>query len=230
MKPALFAALLLSLCSLSARAEILIYDLSFNTTGPSVNYDFLQGGYLVVDSASNAVTSVVILNDPNTNIPYYNTGVLSGTYMEMLSEGSGSEFAVITSSSSAGADADSIAFQVLGQTSNNVSIGGGNRLSIARKLRGFLLASAAESTSLDDTSTSTVFSYGFAGSSKVTASFQGGLTNEVNTGRLAAADALELLTTELENRGIQPEASPSPSASPTASATASPSATVSISN
>jgi len=221
MKRALLAALLLALPSLPARAQILIYDLSFNTTGPSVNYDFLEGGFLIVDAASNAVTSVVILTDPNTNIPYYTTGVLSGTYMEMVSEGSGSEYAVITSTSSAGANADNIAFQILGKTSKNIGIGSGNRLSIAKKLSGYLLASAAESTSLDNAS-NTVFSYGFAGSSKVTASLQAGLTSEVNDERLAAAAALELLTTELENRGIQPEASPSP--------TASPSATVSISN
>ncbi len=229
MKRALLAALLLAFPALPARAEILIYDLSFNTAGPSVNYDFLEGGYLVVDAASNAVTSVVILTDPTTKLPYYTTGVLAGTYMEMISEGAGGEYAVITSSSSSGADADNIAFQILGKTSKNVDIGSGNKLSIARKLRGYLLASAAESTSLDDAS-NTVFSYGFAGASKVSASLQDGLTNKVNNDRLEAASALELLTTELENRGVQPEASPSPTASATASPTASATATVTTSS
>lgn len=223
MKRVLLAAILLALPALPARAQVLVYDLSFNTSGPSVNYDFLEGGYLVVDLASNAVTSVVVLTDPNTQIPYYTTGVLDGSYMEMISEGGGDEYAVINATATTGTTSDNVSFQILGKTSNNVGIGSGNRLSIARKLRGYMLASAAESTSLDDSS-NTVFSYGFAGSSKVSASLQDGLTSEVNNERLDAAAALELVTTELENRGIQPE--PSPTASPTAS----PSATVSITN
>ena len=53
---------------LVARAEVLIYDLSFNTSGPSVNYSFLEGGYLVVDYSSKAVTSIVTQTDPQTGL------------------------------------------------------------------------------------------------------------------------------------------------------------------
>ncbi len=191
--------------ALAARAEILVYDLSFNTTGPSVNYSFLQSGYLIIDEGSNAVTSVVVLTDPTTMLPYYTTGLLAGTYMEMQEEGSGREFAVITSSSSTGGGADNVTFQILGRTSGRVNIGGGNGLSIARKLRGYLLASAAESASVDADTSEVSFTYGFAGSSTMTASFQSGLTNDVNGSRLDAAGAQQLITTLLENQGINAE-------------------------
>jgi hypothetical protein len=190
----------------AAQAEILVYDLSFNTTGPSVNYSFLQSGYLIVDESSNAVTSVVVLTDPTTMLPYSTTGLLTGTYMEMQEEGSGKEFAVISSSSGSGGAADSVAFQILGKTSKKVDIGGGNGLSIAKKLRGYLLASAAESASVDPDTSEVTFAYGFAGASTMTANFQSGLTNDVNGNRLDAAGAQEMLTTWLENQGITPEA------------------------
>lgn len=198
---------LVFLTALAARAEILVYDLSFNTTGPSVNYSFLQSGYLIVDEGSGAVTSLVVLTDPDTMLPYYTTGLLTGTYQEMQEEGSGKEFAVITSSSGTGGNADYIAFQVLGKTSKKVDIGGGNGLSIAKKLRGYLLASAAESAAVDSETSEVTFTYGFAGSSTVTANFQPGLTNDVNGSRLDATGAQAMLATLLENQGINAEES-----------------------
>ena len=141
------------------------------------------------------------------------------------------------SSSGSGGDADNLAFQILGKTSDQTDIGDGNSLSISRNLKGFLLASAAESTS---SSNGTItFSYGFAGSSKVTAKFQSDLTKDANNQRLDAATALENLTAVLVNQGVVPQPSASPSASPgtspgtspnpspTASPSASPTATVS---
>jgi len=219
MRKILLAGMIFIGCLLRADAQVLVYDLSFNTTGPSVNYSFLEGGYLVVDVSAQAVTSVVILTDPTTQLPYYTTGLLSGTYMEMLEEGSGSEYAVVYSTSGS-TGGDNIAFQILGKTSNNTGVGGGNSLSIARKLRGYLLASAAESlttaTSGNSTASSTAttsgnstFSYGFAGSSKVTANLQSGLTSDSNSNRLDAATTLNNLTQLLENRGIFAESSSS---------------------
>jgi len=223
MRKILLAALVLMGCLNRADAQLLVYDLSFNTTGPSVNYSFLEGGYLVVDVSAQSVTSVVILTDPTTQLQYYTTGLLSGTYMEMLEEGTGSEYAVIYSNSGS-AGSDNIAFQILGKTSNNTGVGGGNSLSIARKLRGYLLASAAESATSSTSGNATVsgnttFSYGFAGSSKVTASLQGGLTSASNSNRLDAAAALDNLTQVLENRGIFADSSSSSNSTATSSST-----------
>lgn len=212
MRKILLGALVLMACLFRADAQLLVYDLSFNAAGPSVNYSFLEGGYLVVDVSAQAVTSVVILTDPTTQLQYYTTGLLSGTYMEMIEEGSGSEYAVIYSNSgstSGSAGGDNIAFQILGKTSKNTGVGSGDSLSIAKKLRGYLLASAAESpattansTTSNSTSSNSTFTYGFAGASKVTASLQSGLTSDANNNRLDAAGALDNLTQVLENRGI----------------------------
>jgi len=226
MKTILLLALAAVFSIITASAEVLIYDLSFNTSGPSVNYSFLQGGYLVVDAGSNAVSSIVTQTDPTTDLLYYTTGVLSGTYMELASEGSNQEYAVINSTSGSGGTADTVAFQILGKTSDQVDIGDGNSLSIARKLQGYLIASAAESVSTDTNNVTTI-TYGFAGTSKVAAKYQSGLTKEANDKRLDSSTAINLLTEVLKNRGVvaQPTASPSPSATATATATATPTAT-----
>lgn len=219
MKKFLLLALAAVFPACVARAELLIYDLSFNTSGPSVNYSFLQGGYLVVDAGSKAVTSIVTQTDPVTDNLYYTTGVLSGTYMKLASEGSNQEYAVINSTSGSSGN-ETVAFQILGKTSNDVPVGSGNSLSIARKLQGYLFASAPESTSTD-TNNITTITYGFAGTSKVAAKFQSGLTKEANDKRLNSSTAMNLLTEVLKNRGVgpQPTASPSPSASPSPTAT-----------
>lgn len=231
MRKILLAGVIFVGCLLRADAQVLVYDLSFNTSGPSVNYSFLEGGYLVVDVSAQAVTSVVILTDPTTQLQYYTTGLLSGTYMEMLEEGSGSEYAVIYSTSGS-TGGDNVAFQILGKTSNNTGVGGGNSLSIAKKLRGYLLASAAESLATSSSGNSTTssnattsgnstFSYGFAGSSKVTASLQSGLTSDSNSNRLDAATTLDNLTQLLENRGIFADSSVSSNSTTSSSTTTS---------
>jgi len=221
MKKLLLPALAIACAVLVVDAEVLVYDLSFNATGPSVNYSFLQGGFLVVDSKSSAVTSLVTLVDPQTDLLYYTTGVLSGTYMEMVQEGSKQEYGVISSTSGSGGDAENIAFQVLGKTSRGVGIGAGNSLSLPRNLKGYLLASAAESRSTD-TNNVTTTTFGFAGNSKVTANFQSGLTQDANNSRLDSAGAITRLTEVLVNRGVVPQPSASPTASPNPSASPSP--------
>ena len=222
----LFFLALAAVCSvIVAHAEVLIYDLSFNTVGPRVNYSFLEGGYLVVDYNSKAVTSIVTQTDPTTQLLYYATGILSGTYMEMRSEGSNQEYAVIHSASGSSGN-ESVAFQVLGKTSHDVDIGSGNSLSIAQKLQGYLLASAPESVSTD-TNNITTITYGFAGQSQVAAKYQSSLTREANDKLMDSSTTMNLLTEVLKNRGAVAQPSASPSASPAPTATASPSATVS---
>jgi len=221
MKRIFLFALVFVFSVCAVRAGVLIYNLSFNNAGPAVNYSFLQGGYLVVDTESFAVTSVVTLTDPTTNLLYYTTGLLSGTYMEIAPEDGGRDFAVIYSMSGSGEDADNIAFQILGRTGGRTGIGGGERMRIARKMTGYLLASAAES-STEDGST---FAYGFAGSSKVMAKFQSGLTDSVNNSQLDAAGALDQMVTVLENLGIGAEPTPTPTPTPSPTATPSPTPT-----
>ena len=121
MKKLLLPALAAVCLILAAHAEVLIYDLSFNTVGPSVNYSFLEGGYL---NASESVST--------------------------------------------------------------------------------------------DTNNITTITYGFAGSSKVGANYQSGLTKDANNRRLDTTSTLDNLAAILRNRGIvpQPTATPLPTATP----------------
>ena len=223
MKKLLLSALASACLVLVAHAEVLVYDLSFNTAGTSVNYSFLEGGYLVVDASSNAVTSIVTETDPQTDILYYTTGLLTGTYSTLTEERSDQAYAVVNSISGSGGTTDSIAFQILGKIGNNVNVGAGKNQDVAKKLRGYLNASAAESTST--TNNITTITYGFAGTSKVAANYQSGLTRDANRGRMDSAATLGYLATILQNRGVNPQSSPSPSPSPTATPSPSPTAT-----
>ena len=220
MKKLLLLAVAAVCVLLVARAEVLIYDLSFNTSGPSVNYSSLEGGYLVVDSSSKAVTSIVTQTDPQTGLLYYTTGVLSGTYMELADEGSNQTYAVVNSAGGSGLNAGTTSFQVVGKTGGGTVGSGTNSLGIARKLKGYLNESAPESVSTA-TNNITTITYGFAGSSKVVANYQSGLTKDANGSRLDAAATLDNLATILQNQGVipQPTATPSPTATPLPTAT-----------
>jgi len=205
---------------LSARAEIAVYDLSFDSTGKTVNYSFLEGGYLVVDEATGGVTSIVVLTDPTTRLSYYTTGLLDGTYITMIEEGTNAEYGAIYAMSNSGADADNIAFQIFGKTSKFTNVGGGTQLNIPRKFSGYMLASSAESSSVNATTQIVTYTYGFAGASKVASRLQDDLTTKANNSRISAASELEILGEILVQRGINPEASPTATATATATASA----------
>lgn len=208
-----------------ARAELLIYDLSFSNLPTTVNYAFAQDGFLVVDRAAGTFSSVIVLVDPNTALLYSTTSLLSGTYTTMLSEGNGNEYAVLASSSAAGSGADNLAFQVVGELSSGVPISRRRVADVARTLRGVLFASAAESSSSNattsnsttgnSTTSNATFTFGFAGQSRVRAELDRGLTRDANGSGLDSAGALAIATAILENRGVLPKASPSPSPTPT---------------
>ena len=215
----------------SVQAGILIYELSFKNSGQSVNYSFIEDefpGYLVVDQTASTFSSVVVLIDPTTFLPYSTTGVLSGSYMTMLSA-SDNNIVAVAYSASGGSSAsgnittsssENVAFQVIGATDNDVSIGGGNSTFVAKNMTGFILASAAQSGNLTaggtpSTSGNSTFTYGFGGSSKVTAKYQSDLTKDVNSNKLDVPAALAALTKILQNNGISPQATPTPTPSPT---------------
>jgi len=213
--------------SMRARAELLIYDLSFSNLSTTVNYAFAQDGFLVVDPVAGTFSSVIVLVDPNTALLYSTTSLLSGTYTTMFSEGNGNEYAVLASSSAAGSGADNLAFQVVGELSSGVPISQRRVADVARTLRGVLFASAAESssgngTTSNGTTSNSTFTFGFAGQSRVRAELDRGLTRDANGSSLDSAGALAIATAVLENRGVLPQASPSPSPSPRATPGATP--------
>jgi hypothetical protein len=163
MKTRLFCTLLatLALLASSARAQVLIYDLALDKTGPSVNYAFFDTGYLVVDLSASTFSSVIVLTDPNTFRYYQTAGLVTGSYETML-DYSGYNHAVIYGTSSG---TDNASLQVIGDIESNSNIGGEQRSILAKKLQGYFLASGAQvdATTTNGTtsnSTRTNFEYG----------------------------------------------------------------------
>jgi len=205
----------LSLFLSGVQAQLLIYDLSLEKTGRSVNYTFFDSGYLVVDLAASTFSSVIVLTDPNSFTFYQTAGLVTGSYSTML-DYSGTDNAVLFGASSG---TDNAALQVIGAIESNRNIGGDQRSNLARKLRGYFLASGAQvnaSTGNGTISngTTTSFEYGFAGASEATATYDSNLTKQANNKGLDSAGALDLIGQILANRGV-PGYTPSPSPTPT---------------
>ncbi|MFM8829467.1 MAG: hypothetical protein ACKOHM_00430 [Spartobacteria bacterium] len=208
----LFAALTLLVCT--SQAQLLIYGLSLEKTGRSVNYTFFDSGYLVVDLAASTFSSVIVLTDPNTFAYYQTAGLVTGSYSTLL-DYSGYDHAVLFGASSG---TDNAALQVIGAIESNRNIGGDQRSNLARKLRGYFLASGAQvnaSTGNGTTSngTATSFEYGFAGSSEATATYDSHLTKQANNQGLDSTGALNLIGQILSNRGV-PGYTPTPTPTP----------------
>jgi hypothetical protein len=211
----LFAALTLLVSA--AQAQLLIYNLSLEKTGRSVNYTFFDSGYLVVDLAASTFSSVIVLTDPNTFTYYQTAGLVTGSYSTML-DYSGYDQAVLFGASSG---TDNAALQVIGAIESNRNIGGDQRSNLARKLRGYFLASGAQVNASTGNGTATSFEYGYAGSSEATATYDSNLTKQANNQGLDSAGALDLIGQILANRGV-PGYTPTPTPSPTPTPTPTP--------
>jgi hypothetical protein len=211
----LFAALTLLVSA--AQAQLLIYNLSLEKTGRSVNYIFFDSGYLVVDLAASTFSSVIVLTDPNTFTYYQTAGLVTGSYSTML-DYSGYDHAVLFGASSG---TDNAALQVIGAIESNRNIGGDQRSNLARKLRGYFLASGAQVNASTGNGTATSFEYGYAGSSEATATYDSNLTKQANNQGLDSAGALDLIGQILANRGV-PGYTPTPTPSPTPTPTPTP--------
>lgn len=197
----------------SSQAQLLIYGLSLEKTGRSVNYTFFDKGYLVVDLAASTFSSVIVLTDPNTFNYYQAAGLVTGTYQTML-DYSGYDHAVMFGASSS---TDNAALQVIGAIESNRNIGGDQRTNLARKLKGYFLASGAQVNAGNGTTsngTATSFEYGFAGSSEATATYDSNLTKQANNESLDSAGAIDLIGQILSNRGV-PGYTPTPTPTPT---------------
>ena len=205
----------LILIAATAQAQLLIYNLSLDKTGRSVNYTFFDNGYLVVDLAASTFSSVIVLSDPNKFSYYQSAGLVTGNYSTML-DYSGRNNAVMFGASSG---VDNAALQVIGAIELNRNIGGDQRSTVSRKLSGYFLASGAQvnaSTGNSTTSngTATSFEYGYAGFSKATATYDSNLSRQANNQGLDSAGALDLIGQILSNRGV-PGYTPAPTPSPT---------------
>lgn len=215
----------LLLCSASLSASIISYQLEFNRTGRSVNYPNPRGGYLVVDLESGSVSSIVVLNDPETNEKYFTTGLFNGNYFTATSDSSGNVSDVI--SAGGGGGFESAALQISGRVRTNVDIGGDERVDAARKLVGFLLMSGSDAVVVEseeeNPDASDELALGYVGSAKVTAEIAESDTQNFNNNDKSAADAIGTYAEIYENSGISSENGDTPNPGPNPSPEPSPS-------
>jgi len=197
-------------------ADVLSYRLEFSRTGRSVNYPNPQDGYLVADIESGSVSSIVLLDDPDTGEQYYTTGLFSGQYFTATSDGSGRESDVV-SAGNAGS-VDSATLQVSGRKSSNVDIGGGNDVDAARRMVGFALMSGADAIIVesegDDPDASVDESLGYVGTARVTARFAESDTKNFNNNGKSASEAIAAYAEFYDNAGIPNEGGNNPNPPP----------------
>jgi len=197
-------------------AEVIVYTLSFDDTGTSVNDPNIESAIIVLDDEALTFSTIAISPDPVTGRLSYTTGLIAGSYFELQDAGDGDIFAVLTGNGAGDANADIVSLQVVGKVSNNVDIGPGTSARIAKKMKGVFFYSEAEAFVTDDNDTTTL-EPGFAASKKATARFDQATTRDANDLRLDAATTITAITETLERRGINSQTSPSPTASPSVS-------------
>lgn len=177
--------------------SLLIYDLELDKTGRSVNYTFFKSGFLIADPDASSFSTIVVLTDPNT-FNFFQVGdFVTGTYNEIRDYAGRRHAILFGATAGTSASSDNAAIQVVGPIDRHGSIGGGMRADYSHKMRGYLLASGAETES-----TGNSFEYGFAGFSKAKAEFNKSLTRQVNGQNLDIPGAVKFLEKYLSDRGI----------------------------
>jgi hypothetical protein len=200
----------------AAQADVLIYSLSFSSTGETVNYSgIFNYGYVVVDEDAGSFSSILVLDDPETGVDYTDTSLLSGTFFDLLEDGNGDLYGVLSSGGGGNGTSGGLAFQVVGESSKT-SIGGGATLRVPRKMKGFLLSNSEEITDVNEGGEPTL-EFGFAGNSKVTARLDLNSTRDANDARLTPSATVTAILATLARKGVGPQ--PTPTATPTATAT-----------
>ena len=215
----------------TAQTGVMSYRMEFIRTGRSVNYPRPQDGYLIVDLASGSVSSVVLLDDPVNGGKYYTAGLLSGSYFQVTAESNGRVSDVISTSS--GGRAESTMLQVNGRANSDLDIGGGENVSAARQMTGFILMNGADAivvdSEADNPDSSTDVALGFVGSSRVSARFAESDTQNFNNNGKSASEAVTSYSEWYENKGIPSESGftppPDPNPFPTPDINPSPSPT-----
>lgn len=194
-----------------AESGILSYRLEFSRTGRSVNYPKPTDGYLVVDLNSGGVSSIIVLEDPDTKERYFTTRLLTGRYFQVSSVSSSAESDVIFASSG-GFTVDSSALQVSGRVSSRVGVGLLDDIPAAKRMTGVLLLSAADSVSFVTTGETeqTEDVIGYIGTANVIARLAQSDSHNFNANGKSASDAISEYSTWFTNEGISSDTGTDP--------------------
>lgn len=178
-----------------ADAQVLVYRLDFKKSGRSINFDFFDAGYFVVDGLGGEGTFIVTYREGGRD--FYLSSEGAGELFFAVKPGA--ERAVIR----ANADNDTAQSQILliGDLDDKISVNlRGQRITLAVSpfLRGSALASDSES-GLDFLTNNSI---GFAGFADAKAYLDRIRTHLANRANLSVAETVSDLITSLENSGI----------------------------
>jgi hypothetical protein len=191
-----------------APEPLLVFNLKLDKTGRSVNYTFFKNGFLVADPKASSFSTVVVLTDPNTFNFYQAGDFVTGTYNEIRDYAGRRHAILFGATAGTSASSDNAALQVIGPIDRHGGVGSGMSADYSNKMRGYFMASGAESQSTGNT-----FEYGYAGFSNAKAEFNKSLTRQVNGQALDIPGAIKFLEKYLSDRGV-PGATPIPTPSP----------------
>lgn len=176
-----------------ADAQVLVYRLDFKKSGRSINFDFFDAGYFVVDGLGGDGSFIATYREGGRD--FYLEG--SGTMFFAVKPGA--ERAVIRASADNGSAESK--YLMIGDLDDKISVNiRGQRITLAVSsfLRGSVLASDPE----DGVDFVRGNSIGFAGFADIKAHLDRIRTHRANRANLSVAQATSDLITSLENSGI----------------------------
>lgn len=178
----------------SAQAQLAIYRLEFDKTGPSINYGFYDEGYVIAEAAGGPATWLLTFRDEATFQNHYITieefGSLFYANKDALTR------AVISAAAATGTPQTT--FLLIGDLSKNVD-SDNITVEVAGSMNGHAISADDESELPFDSRDGNV---GYAGSSEIKATFQTERSNAASRDRLTVDDALADIVALFESRGF----------------------------
>jgi hypothetical protein len=187
--------------SSAANGQVLVYKLFFHTTGDTINYEFYNGGYFVVESPRGTGTFVLTLDEHGEKL--YDSSGSGEMFFIRKDERSNRMIAVLRAEGAGSGSSAQAYFQATGKVGGGVRLGGGFAAPVSESLEGFMVASGSGEPIADGDSGNDTEAPGFAGQARMKASLDDGLTQEFNANFLDVSAAVAALETHLEQDGFE---------------------------
>ena len=180
-----------------ADAQVLVYKMDFAKSGRSINFDFYDQAFFVVDGLGGTGTFVVTYREGGRD--FYLSSADSGELFFAVRPGA--EKAVIRATAENGTAKSQ--YLLIGDLSSKISVSlRGQRVTLAvcPSLRGTALASDSEA---DVNFLASDGSIGFAGFANIKATLERTKTRNANKANQSVGEAVADLVTSLERQGIE---------------------------
>lgn len=195
-----------------AAAQLAIYRLEFDKTGPSINYGFYDEGYVIADAAGGPATWLLTFRDEET---LQNQFITIEEFGSLFYANKGDlTRAVISAAAATGTPQTT--FLLIGDLTRDVE-SDNITVEVAGNLSGFAISADDESGLPFDSREGNI---GYAGASEIKGSFQTDRSDAASRDRLTIADALADIVEMFESRGFTEFTAVDPAATTAASGTA----------